>query len=37
VAEAAEAAGDHGATAHRYFPTPQSLLADATLEVNDPR
>lgn len=37
VAEAAEAAGVHRATAHRYFPTPQSLLADATLEVNDPR
>jgi hypothetical protein len=37
VAEAAEAAGVHRATAHRYFPTPQSLLADATLAVNDPR
>src|SRR5215216_2820839 len=31
VAEAAEAAGVHRATAYRYFPTPQSLLADAAL------
>ena len=37
VAEAAAAAGVHRATAHRYFPTPQSLLADATLTVNAPR
>jgi hypothetical protein len=36
VAEAAEAAGVHRATAHRYFPTPQSLVAEATLTVGDP-
>ncbi len=36
VAEAAEAAGVHRATAYRYFPTPQSLLADAALTAGDP-
>jgi hypothetical protein len=36
VADAAEAAGVHRATAHRYFPTPQSLVAEATLTVGDP-
>jgi hypothetical protein len=36
VAEAAKAAGVHRATAHRYFPTPQSLVAEATLTVGDP-
>jgi AcrR family transcriptional regulator len=36
VAEAAEAAGVHRATAHRYFPTPQSLVAESTLTVGDP-
>jgi AcrR family transcriptional regulator len=36
VAEAAEAAGVHRATAHRYFPTPQFLVAEATLTVGDP-
>ena len=36
VAEAATAAGVHRATAYRYFPTPQSLLADAVLRVGTP-
>jgi len=36
VAEAAEAAGVHRATAHRYFPTPRSLLAEAALTLGDP-
>jgi AcrR family transcriptional regulator len=36
VAEAAEAAGVHRATAYRYFPTPQSLLAEAALTAGDP-
>src|SRR5579871_967276 len=36
VAEAAEAAGVHRATAHRYFPTPLALVAEATLTVGDP-
>jgi AcrR family transcriptional regulator len=36
VAEAAEAAGVHRATAYRYFPTTQSLLADAALVVVSP-
>lgn len=32
VAEAAKSAGVHRATAYRYFPTPQSLLAEASLQ-----
>ena len=36
VAEAAEAAGVHRATAYRYFPTSQSLLADAALTAGSP-
>lgn len=36
VAEAAAAAGVHRATAYRYFPTPQSLLADTALRVGTP-
>lgn len=36
VAAAAAAAGVHRATAYRYFPTPQSLLADAALQVIAP-
>lgn len=36
VAAAAAAAGVHRATAYRYFPTPQSLLADAALQVITP-
>ena len=37
VAEAAEAAGVHRATAYRYFPTPQSLLVDAWLTARAPQ
>lgn len=33
VAAAAAAAGVHRATAYRYFPNPQSLLADAALQA----
>src|SRR5271156_3216780 len=36
VAEAAEAAGVHRATAYRYFPTAASLLADASLTARMP-
>lgn len=36
VAEAAAEAGVHRATAYRYFPTSQSLLADAALQVVTP-
>ena len=36
VAEAAEAAGVHRATAYRYFPTAASLLADASLTAGMP-
>jgi AcrR family transcriptional regulator len=36
VAGAAAAAGVHRATAYRYFPTAQSLLADAALQVITP-
>ena len=36
VAEAAAAAGVHRATAYRYFPTPQSLLADTALRAGTP-
>jgi AcrR family transcriptional regulator len=36
VAEAAELAGVHRATAYRYFPTPQSLLVDAWLTARAP-
>ena len=36
VTTAAAAAGVHRATAYRYFPTSQSLLADAALEVAVP-
>jgi len=35
VAEAAEAAGVHRATAYRYFPTARTLLAEAALAVSD--
>jgi AcrR family transcriptional regulator len=36
VAQAAEAAGVHRATAYRYFPTPESLLVEATLSATGP-
>lgn len=36
VAEAAQAAGVHRATAYRYFPTPESLLVDASLSAGTP-
>jgi AcrR family transcriptional regulator len=36
IAEAAQAAGVHRSTAYRYFPTPESLLADATLTAFAP-
>lgn len=36
VAEAAETAGVHRATAYRYFPTPRSLLVEATLSAGAP-
>jgi AcrR family transcriptional regulator len=36
VAEAAEAAGVHRATAYRYFPTAASLMADASLTAGMP-
>lgn len=36
VTEAAAAAGVHRATAYRYFPTPQSLLADTALRAGTP-
>lgn len=36
IAEAAEMAGVHRSTAYRYFPTPESLLADATLTAFAP-
>lgn len=36
VAEAAQAAGVHRATAYRYFPTPESLLSEAALTVGAP-
>lgn len=36
VAEAALAAGVHRATAYRYFPTPRSLLVEATLSAGAP-
>lgn len=36
VAEAAAEAGVHRATAYRYFPTSESLLADAAMEVVTP-
>jgi AcrR family transcriptional regulator len=36
MAEAAEAAGVHRATAYRYFPTAASLLADASLTAGMP-
>jgi AcrR family transcriptional regulator len=36
VAQAAAAAGVHRATAYRYFPTPQLLLADAALQAITP-
>jgi AcrR family transcriptional regulator len=36
VSDAAAVAGVHRATAYRYFPTPQSLLAEAALEIVSP-